>query len=127
MRGIAALKPVRGPVAPGLSVPRFATMVKASRMGLPVWSGALHVSVGTLEKRMERKDAFSPLEADRLLMVEQVLERGLDVFEDADDLRLWLQRKHPLLGNRRPMDLLGSTPGIGLVMMELGRIEHGVY
>ena len=58
-------------------------------------------------------------------MVDQVLDRGMDVFEDAEDLKIWLERKHPLFGNQRPMDLLGSTPGIGLVMMELGRIEHG--
>ena len=127
VRGIVELKPMVGHKVATLSIPKFSTMVKSSRVGLPVWSNALHVSATSLEKRIESKAAFTPLEADRLLMVDQVLDRGMEVFEDAEDLKIWLERKHPLFGNQRPMDLLGSTPGIGLVMMELGRIEHGIF
>ena len=96
-------------------------------ISVPIWSGALHMSAATLERRIAEKTKFDPLEMDRLFAVQQVLERGMEVFEDADDLEEWLKEKHALLGNERPMDLLGSTPGIGLVLMELGRIEHGVY
>lgn len=127
LRGIAQLQPTVRESATGLSIPGFEKMVKTSRVGLPVWSGALHMSATTLERRMERKTAFDALEADRLYTVQQVLKRGMDVFEDADDLNAWLESKHRLLANQRPMDLLGSTAGIGLVMMELGRIEHGVF
>ena len=125
VHGIAQLGPHKG--GNSLSVPRFKSMVRTYRLGLPVWSSALHMSAATLEKRIEHNTAFHPLEADRLLTVEQVLERGMEVFEDAEDLADWLKEKHALLQNQRPIDLLGSTAGIGLVMMELGRIEHGVY
>lgn len=127
LRGIAQLRPASRSMSASLSVPGFEKMVKRSRVGLPVWSNALHVSTAALEQRMEQNSAFDALEADRLHTVEQVLKRGMDVFEDTDDLTAWLERKHRLLANQRPMDLLGSTAGIGLVMMELGRIEHGVF
>lgn len=127
MHGLMRLRPTTGSKTAGLTITGFEKMVKRSRVGLPVWSGALHVSPATLERRMEKMSAFDALESDRLLTVEQVLKRGMDVFEDADELGAWLERKHRLLENKRPMDLLGSTAGIGLVMMELGRIEHGVY
>jgi len=110
-----------------LTAPGVEKMIKRSRVGLPVWSSALHMSTASLERKLEGKTPFGALEADRLLTVEQVLKRGMEVFEDAGDLQAWLERKHQLLENKRPMDLLGSTFGIGLVLMELGRIEHGVF
>ena len=126
VRGIAELKPSPARVDT-LTVPKFTTMVKSSHVGLAVWSSALRMPRTVLVKRMEKKTAFDALEADRLLTVEQVFQRGMDVFEDKDDLNEWLVEKHAMLQDQRPMDLLGSTAGIGLVMMELGRIEHGIY
>lgn len=126
VRGIAELKPSPSRVVT-LTVPKFNTMVKSSHVGLSVWSSALRMPRTTLVKRIEKNTAFDALEADRLLTVEQVFKRGMEVFEDKDDLNEWLVEKHAMLQNQRPMDLLGSTAGIGLVMMELGRIEHGIY
>lgn len=111
----------------GLTAPRFKGMLKTYRFGLPVWSYALHMPQTALSARLDKGIPFHPLEADRAYMVEQVLKRGMDVFEDADDLMHWLKRKHPMLEGLRPLDLLSSTTGISWVMMELGRIEHGVY
>ncbi|MBL7951120.1 MAG: DUF2384 domain-containing protein [Flavobacteriales bacterium] len=110
-----------------LTITKFKGIAKDYDIDMGIWSGSLHMSTATLTKRIEKKTAFDPLETDRLLAVEQVLKRGMEVFEDADDLEDWLKEKHALLGNERPKDLLRSTWGIGLVMMELGRIEHGVY
>lgn len=124
VHGISKLRAAKTGV---LTVPKFETMVKAYQVGLPVWSHALHIPTTTLKQRIEKRTAFRPLEVDRLRTVEQVLERGMEVFEDTGDLKDWLTEKHSMLQNQRPMDLLGSTAGIGLVMMELGRIEHGVY
>ena len=124
VHGISKLRAARSGT---LTAPKFETIVKTYKVGLPVWSNALHISQASLKQRIEKRAAFLPLEVDRLRTVEQVLERGMEVFEDAEDLKDWLAEKHALLGNKRPMDLLGSTAGIGLVMMELGRIEHGVY
>lgn len=127
LRGLLHLQPRARGRASRLTIPGFQKMVKTSQVGLPVWSSALHMSATGLERRMARKTGFDALESDRLLTVEQVLKRGMEVFEDADDLNAWLERKHRLLGDQRPMDLLGSTAGIGMVLMELGRIEHGVF
>lgn len=126
-RAVHGITKLRAARTGTLTAPKFETIVKTYKVGLPVWSNAIHISSATLKQRIEKRAAFMPLEIDRLRTVEQVLERGMEVFEDAEDLKDWLSEKHAMLGNQRPMDLLGSTAGIGLVMMELGRIEHGVY
>ncbi len=127
LHGISQLLASRTFSGSHLTVTKFKGIAKDFDIDLGIWSGSLHMSAATLTKRIEKKTAFDPLETDRLLAVEQVLKRGMEVFEDADDLEEWLKEKHALLGNERPKDLLRSTWGIGLVMMELGRIEHGVY
>ena len=126
VHGIAQL---RAPQAQGGSMKanKVKEIITDLDISMPIWSNALHMSAATLKKRIEKRNVFDALEADRLYTVQQVLKRGMEVFEDTDDLEAWLKEKHAILGNERPMDLLGSTWGIGQVMLELGRIEHGVH
>ena len=127
VRGIVQLQPRKPGTTTTLSSASFVKMVKSSRVELTFWSSTIHMSTNTLKKRIESKAGFDALQADRLLAVDQVLKRGIEVFEDPQDLMDWLKEKHTLLDDQRPIDLLGTTAGIGLVMLELGRIEHGIY
>lgn len=127
LQGISQLRGTTGIRGSYVMATKVKGIMNDFDISVPIWSSALHMSAAALEKRISKKTKFDPLEMDRVLAVQQVLERGMEVFEDADDLEEWLKEKHALLGNERPMDLLGSTWGIGQVLMELGRIEHGVY
>ena len=60
-------------------------------------------------------------------MKEKVLSYAVQVFGNQDTAQQWLNRENPMLGNKKPIDLLNTDQGCGLVLDILGRIEEGVY
>jgi len=91
------------------------------------WAAVMHLKPRTLTDRLREERAFGPLEQDRVRLVEQVMERGSEVFSNKDKFKQWLDSPRASLGGHRPKELLVSIEGIGAVMAELGRIEHGVF
>ena len=66
--------------------------------------------------------------SERVLMLENLYQIGLDVFDSNEFSFLdWLKSKIPALDNHVPNDLLTSLLGIDVVKEELLRIEHSVY
>jgi len=115
------------PRASRVGLVSFRSWVRKGPLSLLDWSHALHMDQRTLSNRLSTGRALGPLEADRVALVHQVMERGTEVFGDAALFEKWLGRAHPVLGGHPPKDLLNSTAGIAEVMMELGRIEHGIF
>jgi len=108
--------------------------------GLPVSSidriaGALAPADAEFRYRIVPKATLARLQAKRRLSKTQgelvarlagVWTDALRVWKTEDDARGFLNRKHPLLDNNRPMDLaLQSEIGAQLVHDVLGRLEHG--
>ncbi len=110
-----------------VGIVRFRSWVRKGPLSLRDWSHALHMDQRTLSSRLSTGRALAPLEADRVALVHQVMQRGTEIFGDASLFEKWLGRAHPVLGGHPPKDLLNSTAGIAAVMMELGRIEHGIF
>ncbi|WP_375417684.1 antitoxin Xre/MbcA/ParS toxin-binding domain-containing protein [uncultured Hymenobacter sp.] len=81
----------------------------------------------TLARRLESEGELSKSESERLLLLRQLTEHGVDVFEDQGKFNRWLRRPLPLLGNQSPLELLDTASGFQLVDELLGRIEYGVY
>ena len=66
--------------------------------------------------------------SERLLLLEQLLSHGLDVFDGrAEVLGRWLRNPLSELHQQSPLTLLDTTTGFGMVHNVLGRIEHGIY
>jgi len=66
--------------------------------------------------------------SERLLLLEQLLGHGMDVFDGrADILGRWLRIPLSELHQQAPLTLLDTTTGFGMVHNVLGRIEHGIY
>jgi putative toxin-antitoxin system antitoxin component (TIGR02293 family) len=66
--------------------------------------------------------------SERVLMLENLYQIGLDVFDSNESsFHDWLKSKIPALDNHVPNDLLTSLLGIDVVKEELLRIEHGIY
>ena len=85
----------------------------------------LPITARTIQ-RYSRSTRLSRAVSDHLLEIARVAVRGIDIFGDRQKFLAWLSRASVPLGGRRPVDLLASTLGIGLVADELGRIERGV-
>ncbi len=86
----------------------------------------LHINLRTLQ-RYAPQQRFSQSISERALMIADVYAKGYEVFENKEAFRQWMQTPIPALSNQIPQQLLPSTYGIHLLLMELGRIEHGIF
>lgn len=57
---------------------------------------------------------------------ERVWSRAVEVLEDEDSARLWINRNNRSLGGEAPLALLDTEVGYELVLDTLARIEYGV-
>jgi putative toxin-antitoxin system antitoxin component (TIGR02293 family) len=86
----------------------------------------LNMSVRNLH-RLKADDKLARDASERLLLLTNLLQHGLDVFdEDAQTLAGWLRSPIRELNTQSPLSLLDTTTGFGLVDDVLGRIEHGI-
>ena len=90
------------------------------------WSELLHISERTLQRYARDKGTFSFSVTDRITQIDKVLERGKEVFGSYAKFILWL-REEPLTyeGNLSLLSL-ATFEGIGNVLTQIGRIEHGI-
>jgi putative toxin-antitoxin system antitoxin component (TIGR02293 family) len=87
----------------------------------------LNLSERTLH-RLRPDSLLDNNSSERLLLLEQLLGHGLDVFDGrADVLGRWLRIPLSELHQQAPLALLDTTTGFGMVHNVLGRIEHGIY
>jgi putative toxin-antitoxin system antitoxin component (TIGR02293 family) len=79
----------------------------------------------TLERRRRDKQPLSTEESDRLARVAKVFAFGLEVFRDEAKVRSFLDRPHPMLDDRAPLEIaLASGPGADAVINLLGRAAY---
>ncbi|TMJ78679.1 MAG: DUF2384 domain-containing protein, partial [Alphaproteobacteria bacterium] len=83
------------------------------------------VSKPTLERRRRDKQLLTTEESDRLARVAKVFAFGLDVFRDEAKVRSFLDRPHPMLDDKTPLDIaLATGPGADAVINVLGRAAY---
>ncbi len=91
------------------------------------WSEILHISERTLQRYAKENTVFSFSVADRILQVNKVFERGLEVFGSYAKFNLWLRDDPYMLEGQLSLHSLASIEGINNVLTQLGRIEHGIF
>jgi putative toxin-antitoxin system antitoxin component (TIGR02293 family) len=112
-------------VARGLPVSaldKFATLVApedARRFSYRV------VPKPTLERRRKEKRPLSTEESDRLARIAKVFAFALDVFRDEAKARSFLDRPHPMLDDKAPLEIaLATGLGADAVINLLGRAAY---
>ncbi|MCK1639399.1 DUF2384 domain-containing protein [Bradyrhizobium sp. 157] len=79
----------------------------------------------TLERRRKEKQHLTTEESDRLARVAKVFAFGLEVFRDEAKVRDFLNRRHPMLEGKTPLELaLATGPGADAVVNLLGRTAY---
>ena len=79
----------------------------------------------TLERRRREKQALTTAESDRLARVAKVFAFGLEIFGDETRVREFLDRPHPMLDDKVPLDVaLATGPGADAVINLLGRAAY---
>ncbi len=83
------------------------------------------VSKATLARRKASR-RLNKAQSELVTRLAEVWTDALRVWKTEENARSFLYRKHPLLENKRPVDLtLQSELGAQLVRDILGRLEHG--
>ncbi|HEY1613986.1 MAG TPA: antitoxin Xre/MbcA/ParS toxin-binding domain-containing protein [Rhizomicrobium sp.] len=83
------------------------------------------VAKPTLERRRRQKKPLTTDESDRLARIAKVFAFGLDIFRDEAKVRSFLERPHPMLDNKPPLEVaLATGPGADAVINVLGRAAY---
>lgn len=99
--------------------------MQANPVAIPAYVELLDTTAKEL--LMERKNPLIPAEAERVLLYDQTMARGLQVFGDQGKFQRWLQLRIPALNNQKPAELMKTAGGIQQVADELETIAHGVF
>lgn len=91
------------------------------------WSDILHISERTLQRYSKDNSTFSFSVTDRILQIDKVIERGLEVFGSYEKFLRWLRDAPYMLEGRLSLQSLASFEGINNVLTQIGRIEHGIF
>ncbi len=94
---------------------------------LQEWSDILHISERTLQRYAKANSTFPFSVTDRVLQIDKVIKRGIEVFGDLDKFIGWLRSNPFMLEGRLSLQSLRSIEGINMVLTQLGRIEHGLF
>lgn len=114
-----------GRVRKGLSARVSTRVMNAYGVSQEDLAHIIHVTAKTIQ-RQGAKGAYSVEISDSLVRLADVFARATEVFEDNDEARAWLREESQALGSVSPWSLLDTTPGVDMVIRELGRIEHGL-
>ncbi len=81
----------------------------------------------TLERRFEKKQPLSAVEADRVARLERIVAHAVRVFGSAEKAHRWLRKPCRALDGAVPIDLLATETGAHLVEDELHAIDYGMF
>ncbi len=91
------------------------------------WAELLDLSTKSLQRYKQADKAFGPLQSEKIIEMAEVTHTGLEVFDDMEKFKLWLETPNYALGNHKPVELLRNSYGKELVLGELTRINYGIF
>ncbi|WP_295762628.1 antitoxin Xre/MbcA/ParS toxin-binding domain-containing protein [Undibacterium sp.] len=108
---------------PASVIPELANRFGMSQDGL---FAILRLPRSIMKSRISKNKVLSPPEQDRLYRADRVWSRAVEVLEDENSARFWINRVNRTLGGEAPLSLLDTEVGYELVLDTLGQIENGV-
>lgn len=91
------------------------------------WAKLLNISTKSLQRyKQNEKHAFKSLQSEKIIAMAEVTQIGMDVFDDMEQFKLWLNTPNYALSKNKPIDLLTDSYGKELVVSELIRVQHGI-
>lgn len=106
---------------------RFKKVYDMAPFSFKDWAGFLHLSERTLLRYASENKSFEGIYIERILMLERLFKKGIEVFSAPDTFFSWLVKSKKVMGYILDKSALSSTEGILALEDELGRIEHGIY
>ena len=91
------------------------------------WANMLHLSERTLQRYAKNNSSFEGIYSDRILLLQEMINLGLETFSDSHTFYKWLKKEKLILGQRVIFESLHSERGIQEVIDQINRIQYGVY
>lgn len=91
------------------------------------WANILHVSERTLQRYSKDNHSFAPINAERIVLIEKVLQQAKITFGDTDKFYDWIKREPFMMEGNLSVQSLSTFDGIQNVLTQLGRIQHGIF
>lgn len=91
------------------------------------WANMLHLSERTLQRYAKNNSSFEGIYTDRILLLQEMIQLGLETFTDAQAFYRWLKKEKPVMGQTLNFASLCSDRGIQEIIDQLIRIQQGVY
>lgn len=109
-----------------IAYPFFEKISDNAPFTLAEWATILHVSERTLQRYAKNKTTFAPIQAERILMIENILKEAKITFGNTDNFYNWLKRKPYMVDGNISIEGLSTYEGIQNVLTQLGRIQNGI-
>ena len=77
--------------------------------------------------RRKQEGRLQKEESERVVRLQRLFEKALDVFEDRAAAQSWFNSPQLALGGKTPLDYADTELGAREVENLLNRIEHGVF
>ncbi len=90
------------------------------------WAAMLMISERTLQRYAKNNGRFAPINAERFVQINHVINRGKKVFGSIENFYEWIHDNPPMLEGDLSFNSLTSFDGIQKVLIQIGRIEHGI-
>lgn len=110
----------------GISKESLEYFRKVTGFSIHILATAMSVDEQTI-RRKKPTEKFNDTSSERLLNLADLTARGQRVFGSLDKFISWMNTPVRPLAKQKPIDLIDTNYGLGLVSDEIGRIEYGVY
>ena len=111
----------------GVPLQIFDTLVDESGFNKATIAEFIGFDVRTISNYRKDNRTFKKTDAEHLIKLKELFEKGREVFGDMGEFSRWLSKPSYGLGKRIPKQLLNYISGIDLVSRELSRIEYGDF
>lgn len=113
---------------PGKALVRLSENVAIIRRP-DIFEKALGLSLRTFQRHKKAAAAkkLSQEQSGRAWKFAEILEKATEIFGSQAEAEQFLERPAIGLNQKRPIDLLATPAGVGLVETHLERIKYGVY
>ena len=110
----------------GIPKQAMTRLMDVAEISLNEMAAIIHTSDRTL-RRYTPQQKLSQDQSERMIEMARLYTRGEEVFGTMELFREWMDTTLLPLGNKKPKTFLDTSLGIGMLMDELGRIEHGIF
>ena len=110
----------------GIPKQAMSHLMHVADISLNEMAAIIHTSDRTL-RRYSPQQKLSQEQSERLIEMARLYSRGEEVFGTMENFRQWMDSILLPFGNKKPKEFLDTSLGIGMIMDELGRIEHGIF